>query len=129
MDVQNDLLDIERKLWTNNAVITKHSLIEDAVLVFAETGPITRDTAVEAIHAENAEGRKWEEVEFRDVQVARLTEAARLLTYSVAARREREQSVVNAFASSVYVHHSGSWKLAFHQQTPIQRQAGSGQGA
>ena len=121
MDVQETLLAIERKLWTNNAAITKHSLTEDAVLIFAETGPITRDTAVEAIHAENAEGRKWEEVEFSGVQVARLTEAARLLTYSVAARRGREQSVTNAFASSVYVHHSGHWKLAFHQQTPISR--------
>src|SRR5690242_18837682 len=124
MDVQNDLLDIERKLWTSNAVITKHTLMEDAVLVFAETGPITREAAVEAIHAENMEGRRWEEVEFKDVKVARLTQAARLLTYSVAARREREQSVLNAFASSVYVHHSGAWKLAFHQQTPIQREPG-----
>lgn len=129
MDIQNDLLDIERKLWTNNAVIYKHSLTEDAVLVFAETGPITRGDAVEAIHAENAEGRRWEEVEIQDVQVARLTEAARLLTYSVAARREREQSVMKAFASSVYVHHSGAWKLAFHQQTSVQRQARSGQDA
>jgi hypothetical protein len=124
MDVQENLLEIERKLWTGNAVIYKHSVTEDAVLIFSETGPITREAAVEAIRAENSEGRKWEEVEFRDVQVARLTEAARLLTYSVAARREREQSFTNAFASSVYVHHSGSWKLAFHQQTPIQRQAG-----
>jgi hypothetical protein len=126
MDVQENLLAIERKLWTNNAAITKHSLIEDAVLIFAETGPITREAAVEAIHAENAEGRKWEEVEFRDVQVARLTEAARLLTYNVAARRENGQSVLNAFASSVYVHHSGTWKLAFHQQTPVRSQPGAG---
>ena len=119
MDVQETLLGIERKLWTNNAAIYKHSVTEDAVLIFAETGPITREAAVEAIHAENAEGRKWEEVEFSGVQVARLTEAARLLTYSVTARRGHEQSVTSAFASSVYVHHSGNWKLAFHQQTPI----------
>ena len=124
MDVQETLLAIERKLWTNNAVIYKHSVTEDAVLIFAETGPITRDTAVEAIHAENAEGRKWEEVEFSAVQVAPLTGAARLLTYRVSARRGRDESVTNAFASSVYVHHSGAWKLAFHQQTPIQRHAG-----
>ena len=122
MDVQETLLAIERKLWTNNAAIYKHTLTEDAVLIFAETGPITRDAAVEAIHAENAEGRKWEEVEFSSVQVAPLTGAARLLTYSVTARRG--ESVTSAFASSVYVHHSGNWKLAFHQQTPVSRAGG-----
>jgi hypothetical protein len=124
MDVQETLLAIERKLWTNNAAIYKHSVTEDAVLVFAETGPIRRDDAVEAIHAENEGGRKWQDVEFSNVQVVRLTEAARLLTYSVTARRESDPASLSALASSVYVHHSGNWKLAFHQQTPTAPQAG-----
>jgi uncharacterized protein (TIGR02246 family) len=119
MDVESQLLDIERKLWTNDAVFYKHSLTEDAVLVFAETGPITRAVAIEAIHAENAEGRRWAEVDIGEVRLARLTTAACLLTYTVAARKESERSGMSALASSVYVHRSGAWKLAFHQQTPL----------
>ena len=119
MDPQEELLDIERKLWTNNAIFYKHNLMEDAVLVFPETGPISRAAAVEAIHAENAEGRRWAEVDFQRVQMVKLTGAARLLTYTVVARWEHEASPISALASSVYVHHSGAWKLAFHQQTPL----------
>ena len=119
MDTEQQLLDIERKLWTNDAVFYKHSLTEDAVLVFAETGPITRATAIDAIHAENAEGRRWADVRFEQVRVVKLTTAASLLTYTVAARREHDESATSALASSVYVHHAGVWKLAFHQQTPL----------
>lgn len=119
MDVESQLLEIERKLWTNDTVFYKHSLTEEAVLVFAETGPITRSEAVEAIHVENAEGRRWTQVDFDHVRIARLTTATCLLTYTVAARRESDRSAMSALASSVYVHHSGAWKLAFHQQTPI----------
>ena len=126
MDVESQLLEIERKLWTNDTVFYKHSLTEDAVLVFAETGPITRSEAIEALHAKNAEGQRWAEVDIGQVRVARLTTAACLLTYTVAARKESERSGMSALASSVYVHHSGAWKLAFHQQTPVSRDKGQG---
>ena len=37
MDLEHELLAIERPLWTNDAAIYESSLVEDAVLVFAET--------------------------------------------------------------------------------------------
>jgi hypothetical protein len=92
-------------------------LIEGSLLVFPETGVITREVAVDAIVAENAEGRKWAEVEFDDLRTLQLSRDVILLTYRVAARWEHERSRIAALASSIYVERGGAWKLAFHQQS------------
>ena len=54
MELQNQLLAIERTLWTNDAAFYEAHLTEDALLVFAETGAITRNVAVAAIRKETA---------------------------------------------------------------------------
>jgi hypothetical protein len=59
-----DLYQIERSLWTNDPKVYHESLRHDALLVFQETGAITRDTAVAAIREENREKRRWAEVRF-----------------------------------------------------------------
>ena len=115
----DELVALEKALWTNDPVIYRATLVPDAVLVFAETGIISRDQAVEAIRQENAEGRRWAEVSFEDVRVSRLVEDAALLQYRVTARWEHDAVPIVALASSAYVRRDGSWKLAFHQQTEI----------
>jgi hypothetical protein len=120
MELEEQLIDIERKLWTNDAVFYKNNLIDESLLVFPETGVITRAVAVDAILTEIAEGRRWAEVQFDEVRSLRLADDAALLTYRVAARWEHEESRNSALASSVYVKRDGVWKLAFHQQTPIE---------
>ena len=120
MELQDQLLAIERRLWTNDAAFYEAHLTDDALLIFAETGAITRDVAVSAIRKENAEGRRWEQVEFTDARCVRIGPDAALLTYRVSARWAHEASGSFALASSLYVRHIGSWKLAFHQQTPTQ---------
>jgi hypothetical protein len=117
MKLENQLIDVERKLWTNDAVFYKNNLTEKALLVFPETGVITRDVAVDAILTENAEGRRWAEVDFDQVHSLQLADNVALLTYRVAARWEHEQCKSSALVSSVYVKRGGVWKLAFHQQT------------
>jgi hypothetical protein len=120
MELEKQLVNIERKLWSNDAVFYKHSLIEEALLVFPETGVITRDVAVDAILTENAEGRRWAEVEFDQVRSLQLAADIALFTYRVAARWQHEHSKSLALASSVYVRRGGTWKVAFHQQSPLQ---------
>ena len=120
MALDKQLMDIERKLWSNDAVFYRNNLIEESLLVFSETGVITRDVAVDAIMTENAEGRRWAEVQFDEVRSLRLADDAVLLTYKVTARWEHEESKYSALASSVYIKRDGVWKLAFHQQTPLE---------
>ena len=111
MKLEEQLLQIERQLWTNNAELYHDHLVEDAMLVFGETGPIGRDIAVKAIRQENAEGRRWVKAD--------LTEDAALLSYRAEARWHGADGDISVYASSVYVRRGGQWKLAFHQQTPI----------
>ncbi|WP_152266552.1 nuclear transport factor 2 family protein [Agriterribacter humi] len=117
--IEKQLMAIERKLWTNDPVLYKNNLLKGALLVFGETGVITRDFAVDAIKTENAENRKWAEVEFGAIHCVKLTEDVALLTYTVSSRWNYESTAVTALASSAYVKHGPDWKLAFHQQTPI----------
>jgi ribosomal protein L4 len=67
MELKNELVVIERSLWTNDAEVDAANLTKEAVLVFAETGVIRRDVAIEAIRRENAEGRRWASVQFENV--------------------------------------------------------------
>jgi hypothetical protein len=119
MTLETKLTQIERQLWKNDVELYACHLLDDATLVFAETGPIPKNTALDAIRAENAEGRRWAEVEFYEVRCRELTENVALLTYRVAARWEHEKSSISALASSVYIQREGTWLLTFHQQTPL----------
>ena len=113
------LLSIERDLWRNDPTIYRETLLPDATLVFAETGRISSDQAVEAIRQENAESRRWADVAFSDIHLSRLAADVALLHYRVKARWEHETDAIETLASSVYVRRDDTWRLAFHQQTEI----------
>jgi hypothetical protein len=59
MQITEELLRIERSLWTNDAEVYQKGYLADAVLIFPVVGRIGRDTAVAAIREENAQGRHW----------------------------------------------------------------------
>ncbi len=77
MNLEKQLLDVEKQLWRNDAELYQHHLIPEALLVFPETGVITRDVAIEAIRAENVEGRRWGDVRFDGVRSVRLADVSR----------------------------------------------------
>ena len=124
MELLDRLLDIERRLWTNDARLYRDTLLQDAILIFPETDVITTDAAVEAIRQENAEGRRWAEVGLEQARTAALSGDVVLLTYRVTARWEHEREPIEARASSVYVRRGDRWKLAHHQQTALERARG-----
>jgi hypothetical protein len=119
MTLEQQLVAIERKLWKNDAVLYEENLIPEALLVFAETGVITRDVALEAIRKENAEGRRWADVKFDDIRTLPLGEDAALLTYKATARWEGQAKQMIALCTSAYVLRNNAWKLALHQQTAL----------
>jgi hypothetical protein len=92
----------------------------EALLIFAGVGRIDRETAVGAIRKENAEGHAWAEVRFDDVDGRWITTgAAALITYMATARWNYESTASKTLCASIYVRVGGSWRVAFHQQTPI----------
>jgi hypothetical protein len=113
-----DLYQIERSLWTNDPKVYLDSLRHDALLLFQETGVITRDIAVAAIREENRANRRWAEVTFSDQKVLSPTEHTRVLIYKATARWNYERNPITVLCS-IYVSQAGEWKLVFHQQTPL----------
>jgi hypothetical protein len=119
-EILKDLITIERTLWENNAELYHDRYSPEAVLIFPGVGRIDREKAVAAIRNENAEGRAWTEVRFDDVDGRWIaTDAAALITYMATARWNYASSASRTLCASVYVRVGGSWRVAFHQQTPI----------
>ena len=119
-DTLKDLITIERTLWENNAQIYHDRYSPEALLIFAAVGRIDRERAVAAIRKENAEGHAWAQVCFDDVDGRWIkSDGAALITYMARARWNYESSASKTLCASVYVREGGSWRVAFHQQTPI----------
>jgi hypothetical protein len=117
MSLQDELVPIERTLWTNNRHIYEERLVDTAVLVFPETGVMHKSAALEGIEQENRAGRRWADVAFADVEAVSVTPDAALLTYRADARWEHESTIRSVLATSLYVRHERGWMLAFHQQS------------
>jgi uncharacterized protein DUF4440 len=119
-ETANGLVAIERTLWSNDPKIYGDTYTPDAVLIFPVVGRLDRDTAVAAIHRENAEGRAWAEVHFNDVRVDWISrDQVALLTYVATARWNSESTSSKTLCATVYVQTGEGWKVALHQQTPI----------
>lgn len=95
-----ELYEIERLLWTNDPGVYYDSLRDDALLVFQETGVVTRDTAVAAICEENREHRHWAEVNSSDQKVLCPTDDTRVLIYKATARWNYEQNPILSYAAA-----------------------------
>jgi len=119
-EILKELITIERTLWQNDAQTYRDGYSPEALLIFPGVGRIDRDTAVAAIRKENAEGRAWAEVRLDDVDGRWIESgAAALITYVATARWNYESTASDTLCASVYVRVGGSWRVAFHQQTPI----------
>lgn len=89
-------------------------LAEDAVMLFP--GGILIDGKENIL--ESIGSQPWESFEIEDPRVIRLSEDAGVLAYKVSAQREGSDLYV-ALVSSIYVLDQGTWRLVFHQQTPV----------
>ena len=63
-------------------------------------------------------GPRWREVELEEHRLLELDERAAVVSYKATARRP-DGARYAARASSAYVSDGRSWRLAFHQQTPL----------
>ncbi|MDW9818481.1 DUF4440 domain-containing protein [Sinorhizobium meliloti] len=122
----DELLEIERRLWRNDADIYAATYLPEAVLIFPGIGRIDVDTAVEAIRGENAAGRHWAEVSFSAETAVEVAAGTCLVAYHADARWNDQPTAEAVDCLTVYVKREGRWRVAAHQQTgnPCPRLAG-----
>src|SRR4051812_25994421 len=111
-DLSETLLDIERALGGGDGDAYRAHLTDDAVVVVPGAA-ITREQTAQAIDATPG----WDEFTITDDKFVQLTPDSALITYRWSSNRGDE--TYEALMSSVYVKQAGEWKLALHQQTPV----------
>lgn len=113
--LEDHLLRLERKFWTQGPQFFERNLAYAAIMVFPEpVGVLTRDEVVASLGRQE----RWSKVSLQDHRLLELSDRAAMLTYKATAERPKGEPYI-VLASSAYVRDGGSWKLAFHQQTPL----------
>lgn len=110
-----DLLAVERSLWTGGAEVYEEHLDRECLLAFTQMGGVSSREAV----AGQVDGApRWRGVEMEVEGLIRPADEVAILTYRAEAVRDGGERY-EARVSSGYVRREGAWKLMFHQQTPL----------
>lgn len=116
MHLEDELLQIERALWTGGPEAYGRHLDPDCLVAFSDelAGVSSRDDIARSA----AESPRWRDLDLDPRGLIRPSDDVALLTYRARANRgTREQ--YEALASSCYIRRNGEWKMVFHQQTPL----------
>lgn len=114
MTDEEELWEIEERLWLSGAEVFRSVMDEDAVMVFPVPAGILRGKEV----LEGLDGApRWRTVEMRERNFRRRGEVA-VLAYRASAEREGAP-LYEALCASTYLNDGGTWRLVAHQQTPV----------
>lgn len=106
--------ELERRFWLEGADFYREHLADEFLMLFPGVGVMLRSEAIQGIEG----GQRWTEVRIQDQHSLELGPESRLICYEAKARREDGEEY-SALVSSVYMRRDGSWKLTFHQQSPV----------
>jgi hypothetical protein len=115
MILSNDLFDLEKDFWTGNSEFYLQHLADDCMVVFSESAGLI---SKEEIASRIKDGTRWHNLDIRQKGLVELADGVALLSYEAHAIRANGEPF-QALVSSAYVRTDGRWKMAFHQQTPL----------
>jgi hypothetical protein len=115
MTLETELMAIEDNFWTGGPEAYQRYTDESCLVAFGESAGVMSRNDI----AGSAEKGRWTDVSFEPKGMVQLSDASAVVTYECRARR-KDGKPYRALVSSGYVKRGDSWKLAFHQQTPLQ---------
>ena len=115
MSLESDLLRIEDGFWTGGPEAYLRNTDTQCLVAFSETAGVMSREGI----ARSAERGRWMDVSLKGKGMAQLSDTSAVVTYECNAKRKDGQPY-HALVSSGYVKRPEGWKLAFHQQTPLQ---------
>lgn len=115
MALDQDLMKLERGFWTEGADYYRQHVDEECLLAFAEMAGVHSNAEIAGM---NPGAANWRNVELNEKGLVRLSDDSVVLTYEVSANRKTGEPY-KALVSTGYVKRDGEWKMAFHQQTPL----------
>ena len=121
MDADREaIFGLEKTFWTGDADFYRENLDDPVLVAFTEmSGAVTKEDVAATIK----DSARWRDVAFVEKGFIRPVLGIAMITYEASAERA-DGEAYTALVSSAYVKRAKGWKLAFHQQTPID--SGSG---
>lgn len=121
MTTQSEILGLEHEAWqalsTNSgAVRALCERVLDPEVVMLLPGGLVIEGSDQAL--ESMSGPPWDSYELSHERVLTLSGDAAVVVYQARARRGDLDYL--ALINSTYVRRGGGWRLALHQQTPIE---------
>lgn len=104
----------ERRLWLDGAEAYAELMATQCVMAFGPMGVMRNKVIVDNLH----EAPRWADVAFADQVFTQPAERVQILAYKAEARRDGAKPY-RALCTSTYVQEDGSWRIAQHQQTPL----------
>ncbi|HEX6994871.1 MAG TPA: hypothetical protein VF339_12070 [Gammaproteobacteria bacterium] len=115
MALQDELLALEEGFWTGNADYYRDHVDDRCLTAFVEmAGIFGKDEIARTV----GDGVRWQDVQLSPKGLVVPTDDFALVTYEASATRGNGVPY-RALVSSGYVRRAGTWKLAFHQHTPL----------
>jgi hypothetical protein len=116
MALLDDLLKIETRFWTKGPDYYRQHLDGQCWVAFGQlAGALSNEEIASTVKA----GPRWSTPDLRVKGLLQPHPSFAVLTYEASAKRSNGKSYA-ALVSSGYVRRDHSWKLAFHQQTPLE---------
>lgn len=112
----NNLWNTERRLWQEGVSAYEEIMAPECVMVFGPVGIMRRPEIIQSM----SDAARWSEVEISDTTQTTPAENVSVVAYRVLARRP-DAETYEAFCMSTYIKFDGSWRLAQHQQSVVQR--------
>lgn len=117
MFAQTDIWEMEKQFWLGNDLFYDAHLTKGALMIFPEpVGLLTREEIIRSI----TDAPRWAEINMSGSHRVNVHTEITVLTYKASAKCEGDRDMYRAEVISIYRKRGESWKLAFHQQIPIQ---------
>lgn len=115
MSTEDEILAIERQLWTGGREAYERDVDERCLVAFTGmAGVLGRD----AVAASTEGAPRWRDPHLEVQGLLEPVAGLAILTYRARASRG-DGEVYEALVSSAYTRRPDGWKLVFHQQTPL----------
>jgi hypothetical protein len=114
MATKDDFLPLEKQFWTGDADFYRENLDDTCLVAFTEmSGLLSKEDIASRIKDD-----RWRAIDLSVKGFIEPTPGLAILTYEAHGKRASGEDYA-AVVSSGYVKRDGSWKMAFHQHTPL----------
>jgi hypothetical protein len=116
MAMQNELLKLEKQFWSGDADFYREHLDDECLVVFTDAAGVMKKEDIAQMVKKDPPN--WSDLKFEEKGIIEPAKGVAVLSYQASGKRG-SGSRYKAMVSSGYVKRGGEWKMAFHQQTPL----------